>query len=107
MLGDIGKLMALAGKIKTELPAMREKLAASEFSAQAGGGAVSATVNGKLQLIDLRIDAEALADGDVEMLQVVVKAAVASAQSQAAEAAAAALMELTGGMDIPGLEGVL
>lgn len=107
MLGDIGKLMALAGKIKTELPAMREKLAASEFSAQAGGGAVSATVNGKMQLIDLRIDAEALADGNVETLQDVVKAAVASAQSQAAEAAAAALKELTGGMDIPGLEGIL
>lgn len=107
MFGDIGKLMALAGKIKTELPAMREKLAALEFSAQAGDGAVSATVNGKMQLIDLRIDAEALADGNVETLQDVVKAAVASAQSQAAEAAAAALKELTGGMEIPGLEGIL
>ena len=40
MFGDLGKLMALIGKVKTELPAMKEKLARSQFSAEAGGGAV-------------------------------------------------------------------
>ncbi len=107
MFGDIGKLMALAGKIKTELPALREKLASTEFSAQAGGGAVSATVNGKMQLLDLRIGPDALADGDSEMLADLIKAAVSAAQVEAAAAAAAAMKELTGGMEIPGMEGIL
>ena len=69
-----------------------------------GGGAVRATVNGNMALADVTIDKEILADGDVEMLADVIKAAVAAAQAQAAEATRQAMKELTGGMDIPGLE---
>ncbi|KPK80322.1 MAG: hypothetical protein AMJ81_12255 [Phycisphaerae bacterium SM23_33] len=107
MFGDIGKLMQLAGRLKTELPRMRERLAATEFSAAAGGGAVTATVNGRMELVDVKIAPEVLADGDVEMLQDLTKAAVSAAQKKAADAAARALRELTGGMDIPGLEGLI
>ncbi len=107
MFGDIGKMLGLVGKIKKELPAMKEKLANSQFSAQAGGGAVTATVSGRGQIVDLQIATEALADGDVEMLQDMIKAAVSAAQDDANVAAAAAMKELTGGMDIPGLEGIL
>jgi DNA-binding YbaB/EbfC family protein len=107
MFGDIGKLMQLVGKVKTELPRMREKLAATVFSAAAGGGAVEAAVNGKMELVDVKISPELLAEGDVEMLQDLVKAAVSAAQKQAADAAARELKELTGGMEIPGLEGLI
>ena len=107
MFGDIGKMLGLVGKIKKELPAMKEKLANSQFSGQAGGGAVTATVSGRGQIVDLQIATEALADGDVEMLQDMIKAAVTAAQNDASVAAAAAMKELTGGLDIPGLEGIL
>jgi DNA-binding YbaB/EbfC family protein len=107
MFGDIGKMLKLVGEIKTKLPEMRQKLAESEFSAQAGGGAVRATVNGQLALVDVQIDKELLADGDAEMLEDSIKAAVSAAQAQAAKAAAEAMKELTGGMDIPGLEGLI
>ena len=107
MFGDIGKMLQLAGRMKTELPAMKEKLASSRFTAQAGGEAVTATVNGKGDLTDIEISPEALADGDAAMLGDVIKAAVAAAQEQASAAAREAMRELTGGMEIPGLEGLL
>ena len=101
MFGNIGKMMKLAGELKTRLPEMQEKLAATEYTADAGGGAVSATVNGKMQLVDVKFSPEVLADGDGEMLGDLVKAAVSAAQQKAAEATAAAMAELTDGMDLP------
>ncbi len=103
MFGNLGKMVKLAGELKTKLPELQAKLAASEYTAQAGGGAVSATVNGRLQLCGLTISPEALADGrtDTAMLEDLVKAA-ASAQQEAAAASREAMMELTGGMDFPG-----
>ena len=103
MFGDIGKLLQLAGKLKTELPAMKERLASASYSASSGGGAVSATVNGKMELVDLAIAPELLAAGDVVMLQDLIKAAVTAVQDRAGEAAKAAMNELTGGMELPGL----
>jgi len=107
MFGDIGKLMQMISKLKTELPALKERLAAAEHSGDAGGGGITAKVNGKLQLIDLKISPEAAADCDAEMLADMIKAAIASAQAKAAEAGEAALKELTGGMDVPGLSGMM
>ena len=109
MFGDLGKMMKMMGQMKTKLPEMREKMAAAEFTAEAGGGRVAATVNGKMQLLDLKIDPAVLAEGDMDagMLEDLIKAAVAAAQQQAADAMAAAMRELTGGMDIPGLEDMM
>ena len=104
MFGDIGKMMKMAGQMKVKLPEMKAKLAASEFTADAGGGVVLATVNGKMQLVDIKIAPEVLGDGDTEMLADLIKAAVSAAQAQAAAAAAEAMSELTGGMKLPGMD---
>ena len=103
MFGDLGKLMKLAGEMKRKMPEMQARLASAEYTARAGGGAVTATVNGKGALVDLWIDPAAVSDPDMtaEMLADIVKAAVASAQDSAATAAAEAMKELTGGMELP------
>jgi len=106
MFGDLGKIMKMARDMKQKAPAMREELANRQFTASAGGGAVSATVNGSMGLTDLTIDPEALADADAEMLADLVKAAVAAAQQQAKQAAVEMMQELTGGMDLPGMDGM-
>ena len=109
MLGGIGKMMKMAAAMKTKLPEMQAQLAQSEYTAEAGGGAVAATVNGKLQLVNLKIEPGVLADagGDVETLVELIKTAVSAAQETAARAAAEAMKELTGGMDIPGLDAMM
>ena len=103
MLRDIGKMMKLVGKLKSELPAMQERLAAAEYSASTGNGAVSATVDGKLALLDLRIDRDLLpeAELDTALIEDLVKAAISNAQANAVQAAQQAMQELTGGMDLP------
>ncbi len=106
MFGNMGKMLQMVGELKTKLPEMKERLANSTYAAEVGEGAVSATVSGKMELVDLRIDVEKVTvDGrlDKTMLEDYVKAGVSAAQAQAAQAAKEALAELTGGMDIPGL----
>ena len=109
MFGDFGKMMKMAAEMKRRMPEMKAKLEQSQFEFEAGGGVVRAVVNGKLQFVDLKIDKSLLADGqaDTEMLEDLIKAAVSGAQKKAAEAAAAAMSELTGGMSIPGMDGLL
>lgn len=109
MLGGFGKMMKMAAEMKSKLPQMQAQLEQSEYTAEAGGGAVAATVNGKLQLVDLKIEPGVLADaaGDVETLAELIKGAVSAAQQTAAQAAGEAMKELTGGMDIPGLDAMM
>jgi DNA-binding YbaB/EbfC family protein len=103
MFGNIGKIMKLAGEMKKRMPEMQARLASTMYTADAGGGVVKATVNGKLGLVDIKIDPSVLADKDAEMLEDLIKAAVSSAQAQAAQAAEEAMKEITGGMELPGL----
>jgi hypothetical protein len=104
MFGDLGKIMKIAGQVRTRMPEIQAKLAESHYVGEAGG-AVKATVNGKLELVDLAIDRGILAElaADAARLEDLVKAAVSSAQEAAKAAAAEAVRELTGGMHIPGL----
>jgi len=105
MFGNLGKMMKVAADLKAKLPQVQEQIANSRHTADAGGGAVSATVNGKGEIVDIRINPAVLADAadDVSMLEDLIKASVSAAQQQAAAAAAEAMQELTGGMDLPGL----
>ena len=107
MFGNFGKMMKIAGEMKQKMPEMQAKLASARYTAEAGGGMVAATVDGKMQLTDITIKPDLLKDADAELLADVIKAAVSAAQKQAAQAAADAMREITGGMDIPGMEGML
>ena len=93
MFGDIGKMLKMVGEIKRKMPEMQARLASSEYTAQSGGGAVKATVNGKMTLVGLEIAPAAMSDAlnDPAVLADLVKSAVASAQTQAAAAADALL----------------
>lgn len=108
MFGDLGKIMKMAKDMRERMPAMQEELANKEFTADAGGGAVRATVSGRGELLRVRIDPEVVRDGDVELLEDLVKSAVSAAQSQATLAAAEMMQQITGGLQLPpGLEGLL
>ncbi len=109
MFGDLGKMMKIAGQMKARMPQMQQEIANSRHESSAGGGVVTAVVNGKGDLVDLAIDPKALGDEsmDAEMLCDLVKAAVAAAQQTARQAAAEAMKQLTGGVDIPGLNDML
>ena len=107
MFGNIGKMMKVAGELQRKLPELQAMLADSRYTAEAGDGAVTATVSGKLALVDLAIDGKALEDIGGDALAGMIKAAVGAAQEKASHASAEAVEQLTGGMKIPGLGGLL
>ena len=77
------------------------KQEAKEYTAQAGGGVVSATVNGKRELLSITIDPEAVDPDDVEMLQDMIVAAVNEAIRACSTDAASSMEKLTGGLGLP------
>ena len=83
---------------------MQEELEAREYEATAGGGMVTAKVNGKKELLALTIKPEAVDPDDVEMLQDMVMAAINEALRTAGRKPPSSEMgKLTGGMNLGGL----
>ena len=100
---NIAGMMKQAQKLQAKMMEMQAELGNRTVSAQAGGGMVEAVVNGKQELLSLRIDPEVVAPDDVEMLQDLIQAAVNEALNRSREMMAAEMAKLTGGMNIPGL----
>ena len=96
-------MMKQAQKMQQELLRMQQEQEAKTFTAKAGGGMVSATVNGKHELVGLKINPEAVDPDDVEMLQDMILAAVNEAMRTADAEAANNMSRLTGGMNLGGL----
>ena len=90
-----------AQKMQQDMLKMQEELEEKEYQAAAGGGVVSATVNGKRELKALTIDPEAVDPEDVEMLQDMIVAAVNEAMRAADSDAAGTMQKLTGGLGLP------
>ena len=90
-----------AQKMQQDMQRMQAELEQKEYTAQAGGGVVSATVTGRHELKSVTIDPEAVDPEDVEMLQDLVVAAVNEAMRAASADAASAMGQLTGGLNLP------
>ena len=82
---------------------MQEEMENKTWSATAGGGMVTAIVNGKHEVVNLEIKPDAVDPDDVEMLQDMVIAAVNEAMRTADAEAAQNMSRLTGGMNLGGL----
>ncbi len=100
---NISQMMKQAQKLQSKMMEMQAELGNRTVSAQAGGGMVEAVVNGRQELLSLRIDPEVVAPDDVEMLQDLITAAINEALNRAREMMAQEMSKLTGGMQIPGL----
>ena len=96
-------MMKQAQKLQQEMIRMQQEQEAKTFTANAGGGMVSATVNGKHELLGLEIIPEAVDPDDVEMLQDMIIAAVNEAMRTADTEAANNMSRLTGGLNLGGL----
>ena len=96
-------MMKQAQKMQQEMLRMQAEQEAKTFTAAAGGGMVTATVNGKHELVNLEIKPEAVDPDDVEMLQDMIIAAVNEAMRAADTEAANNMSRLTGGLNLGGL----
>lgn len=100
-LGQLTQLMGKAQKLQEEMKKMQDDLAGKRISADAGGGRVVATVNGRLELIEVRIDRDRTDLGNTEMLQDLIVAAVRGAQYKAAEVVRQEMQRVSQEVGIP------
>ncbi len=107
-LGMLADLMGNAGKLREAFDRALESLGQVEVEGDAGGGTVTAKVNGRLEVVSVHIDPTLVKDGDVELLEELVTVAVNAGMVKAREAAAKSLSGLTGGLPMglfPGFGG--
>jgi len=96
-------MMKQAQKLQQEMLRMQEEQENKTYTAKAGGGMVTATVNGKHELTALEVNPEAMDPDDVEMLQDMIIAAVNEAMRTADADAASNMSRLTGGLNLGGM----
>ncbi len=101
--GNMQSMIKQAQKMQEDMARVQAELDAREYTATAGGGAVTAVVDGKHMLKSLQIKPEVVDPEDVEMLADLVTAAVNEAIRQAADTAEAEMGKVTGGLNMPGL----
>jgi len=96
-------LQDLMAKAKAQADSLQKKMQETIVEASSGGGAINVKMDGRKQLISLRIDPEAVKSGDVEMLQDLVLAAVNEAARKVDSQMQSTLGGMLGGLGIPGL----
>ena len=90
-----------AQKMQEDLMKMQAEMEEKTYSAQSGGGAVTAVVTGKHELTELTIEPDAVDPEDVEMLQDMIVAAVNEAMRKAESSMSDSMSKLTGGLNLP------
>jgi DNA-binding YbaB/EbfC family protein len=103
MGGNMGNMMKQMQKMQKQMENMQKELEEKEVEASAGGGAVTAIVNGKKELLNIQIDESVVDPEDIEMLQDLVLAAVNEALRKAEDMVSSEMQKITGGLNIPGL----
>ena len=96
-------LMKQAQKLQEKMAKVQEELAAKTVEATSGGGMVTAVVNGKFELMAIRIEKDVVNPDDIDMLQDLIIAAVNEGVRKAQEMASAEMAKVTGGMKLPGM----
>ncbi|RJP33065.1 MAG: YbaB/EbfC family nucleoid-associated protein [Actinobacteria bacterium] len=103
MNGNVQKMMKQAQKLQRQMMEAQEALVDERIEATAGGGMVKVIADGQQNIIELKINPEAVDPEDVEMLEDLVLAAISEALRKSRELAEERLGEFTKGMKIPGL----
>jgi DNA-binding YbaB/EbfC family protein len=96
-------LQQLMSQAKQQYEALQRKMQDTVVEASSGGGTVNVKMDGRKQLLSLKIDSEAVKSGDIEMLQDLITAAVNEAARKVDQAMQSTVGGMLGGMGLPGL----
>lgn len=98
MPGNMNNIMKQAQRMQRQMEETSKELEEKQYSASAGGGAVTVTVSGKKEVVSVKLSEEVLDPDDIEMLQDLIMAATNEAFRQMEEESSAAMAKLTGGL---------
>lgn len=99
-------MMKKLQEVQSNMSALQDELAAAEYNASAGGGAVEVTVNGSHKIKAIKIKPEVIDPEEPEMLEDLLMASLNEAMRKADETAEREMNKLTGGLNIPGMGGM-
>lgn len=100
-MDNLQQLMQMGQQLQSRMSKMQEKLEQQTYTASAGGGMVTASVDGKGAIRKVRIEPTVVDPSDVEMLEDLVLAAVSEAQNKASSAYEEQMKEIAGGLPFP------
>ncbi len=100
---DMQEVLRQAQRMQERLARVQEELAEKTVEASSGGGMVTAVVNGRQEVVSIRIEKEVVSPEDVDLLQDLVTGAVNEAMSRSRKMMADEMAKITGGMNLPGL----
>jgi len=103
MVKGLGGMLKQAQRIQAQLAKIQEEMAQRTVEASSGGGMVSVVVNGKQEVVSIKIEGEVVNPEDIDMLQDLVLAAVNEGIRKSQEMVGEEMRKLTGGLSIPGL----
>ncbi len=101
--GNLSNIMKQAQAMQEQMAKIQEEAAAKTVEGTAGGGMVTVTASGAMQIVSLRIDPEVLKSGDADMLQDLIVAAANDALRKARDMMTEEMKAITGGLQIPGM----
>jgi DNA-binding YbaB/EbfC family protein len=96
-------LQELMSQAKRQYEVLQKKMEATVVEASSGGGSVSVKMDGRKQILSIKIDPEVVKAGDLEMLQDLITAAINGAGRKVDEAMQSTMGGMLGGISIPGL----
>ena len=100
---DMQEILRQAQQMQERLARIQEELAGKTVEASAGGGMVTVVVNGRQEVVSVRIEKEVVSPDDVDLLQDLVAGAVNEAISRSRKMMADEMAKITGGLNLPGL----
>ena len=98
MPGNMNNLMKQAQRMQRQMEEKQKELEEKQYSASAGGGAVTVTVSGKKEVLSVKLSEEVVDPDDIEMLEDLIVAATNEAFRQAEEDSNQMMSQLTGGL---------
>ncbi len=103
MRNDMNGIVRQAQKMQNQIAKVQETFGQKKVEASTGGGMVTAVVNGKQELLAVKINPEVVSPEDVELLEDMIVGAINQAMQNASEMVNSEVEKITGGFNIPGL----
>jgi len=103
MTKGLGNILKQAQQMQAKISQLQEEMAGKTVEASSGGGMVNIVMNGKQEVVSVRIEPEVVNREDVEMLQDLIAAAMNEAVRKSHEMVTEEMKKITGGLSIPGL----
>ncbi len=96
-------IQELMSQAKKQYEVLQKKMEETVVESSSGGGSVTVRMDGRKQVLSIKIDPETVKGGDIEMLQDLITAAVNGAAHKVDESMQASVGGMLGGLGIPGL----